>query len=256
MRLYSWNVNGVRAIHKKGFLDWLTREQPDVLCIQETKAHAEDVSDALREPDGYSSVWHSAEKKGYSGVACYFRRDCEPRDVRTIGLHEFDREGRAQILEYDDFFLVNAYYPNSQPERRRLKYKLDFCAALETFCMEKRQMGRNVVICGDFNISHKDIDLARPKANRNNPGFYPEECAAMDAFIEGGHVDVFRHFHPDEPHHYTWWSYRSGARERNVGWRLDYHCVNEEFMPRVGAAAIHAKVMGSDHCPVSLALRN
>ncbi len=250
-RLISWNVNGIRAAGRNGFLEWLDREKPDVVCVQEIKANPEDVPQELREPKGYASVWQPAKKKGYSGVATYFRVKSEPLAVATMGIGEFDDEGRVQLVEYKDFTVVNAYYPNAQAERARLEYKLGFCKAMLKLCNKLRKAGTNLVICGDYNIAHKEIDLARPKDNRNSPGFYPEECACMDEFVQAGYVDTFRHFTPD-PGHYTWWSYRSRAREKNIGWRIDYHCVNAEFLPKVKSAHIHADIMGSDHCPVSI----
>lgn len=254
LTLVSWNVNGVRAAGRNGFLQWLDAMQPDIVCLQETKAHMGDVEPVLREPKGYSSVWQSAVKKGYSGVATYFKSKLAPLSVKPMGIKEFDDEGRVQLVEFNDFVLINAYYPNSQAERARLDYKLRFCAAMLKTCNRLRKAGKNVVVCGDYNIAHKDIDLARPKDNRDSPGFYPEECASMDTFIGAGYVDTFRHFTPD-PNHYTWWSYRSNAREKNVGWRIDYHCVNEEFIPRVKNSAIHSDVHGSDHCPVSITVK-
>ncbi len=255
MRLLSWNVNGVRAIAGKGFLEWLDEASPDVLCIQEIKAHAEAVPPEVRAPKGYGSVWRPAKRPGYSGVAAFFKKGMEPLDVRELGIEEFDLEGRVQILEYAEFHLINAYFPNSQPERARLDYKLRFCKAMLELCEGLRSAGKHVVLCGDYNIAHTEIDLARPKENRDNPGFYPEECASMDAFLHTGYVDVFRKLHPGEPGHYTWWSYRMKAREKNVGWRLDYHCVNEEFAPRVKNAVILSNIMGSDHCPVALQIK-
>lgn len=254
LKLYSWNVNGIRATGRNGFLTWLDEAKPDVLCVQETKAHVGSVEPALREPKGYTSVWHSAERKGYSGTATYFRKGCEPLSVSTLGAERFDVEGRVQALEFKDFTLINAYYPNSQPERARLEYKLDFCETMRQFWGKLRRKGKNVVCCGDFNIAHKDIDLARPNQNRDNPGFYPEECAAMDGFVGAGYVDTFRHF-CQEPGQYTWWSYRFQARAKNIGWRLDYHWVNKEFIDRVASAAIHADVKGADHCPVSITVK-
>lgn len=253
-RLYSWNINGVRAANRKGFPGWLLKEQPDVLCLQETKAAREDLPLALTEPDGYGSVWYSAAKRGYSGTGVYYRRDREPLDIRPMGARPFDREGRVQAIEFPEFTLINAYYPNSQPERRRLDYKLRFCTAMLRLCNRLRRQGRHVVVCGDLNIAHKDIDLARPKQNRDNPGFYPEECARLDRYEKAGYRDTFRHFNKS-PGHYTWWSYRANAREKNIGWRLDYHWVNEEFLERVASSTIHADVMGSDHCPVSIEVR-
>ncbi|MDZ4861103.1 MAG: exodeoxyribonuclease III [Candidatus Hydrogenedentes bacterium] len=252
--LVSWNVNGVRAAGRNGFLQWLDGTGPDVVCLQEVKAQAEDVEQVLREPAGYASVWQSAQKKGYSGTATYYRTGYEPIDVRLLGISEFDDEGRVQVVEFKDFTVINAYYPNAQAERARLAYKVRFCDAMLSLCNALRAKGTNVVICGDYNIAHKEIDLARPKTNRDSPGFYPEECACMDAFVSAGYLDTFRHFTPD-PHHYTWWSYRSGAREKNIGWRIDYHCVNAEFIDRIASAAIHCDVRGSDHCPVSITVK-
>jgi len=252
--LISWNVNGIRAIGRNGFLDWLERVQPDVVCVQETKANVEDVPGELRQPKGYASVFSSAKKKGYSGVATYFKTRYEPLSVKAMGAPEFDDEGRVQMVEYQDFTLVNAYYPNAQAERARIGYKLAFCKAMLKLCNKLRKPGTHVIVCGDYNIAHKEIDLARPKDNRNSPGFYPEECASMDEFVGAGYVDTFRHFNQG-PGQYTWWSYRSRAREKNIGWRIDYHCVNREFLSRVKASAIHAEVMGSDHCPVSITVK-
>ena len=244
----------MRAAGRNGFIQWLEKEQPDVVCLQEIKAYPGDVDPALREPKGYSSVWQPAVKKGYSGVATYFKSKLTPLSVKPMAVEEFDNEGRVQCVEYKDFTLINAYYPNAQAERARIDYKLRFCEAMLKLCNKLRKAGKNVVVCGDYNIAHKDIDLARPKDNRDSPGFYPEECACMDTFVDAGYVDTFRHFNK-EPGQYTWWSYRSNAREKNVGWRIDYHCVNAEFIPRVKRAAIHADVHGSDHCPVSIEVK-
>jgi len=254
MWCYSWNVNGIRAAGKKGFCHWLAAARPDILCVQETKAHREQVEPDLQTPPGYDSVWHSARKRGYSGVAAYFTPEWTPQDVQPLGDAAFDDEGRAQALIYADWVLINAYFPNSQADRKRLDYKLAFFDAISEACRSYRDSGKHVVLCGDYNVSHKDIDLARPDANRDNPGFYPEECAAMDAFLAGGFVDIFRETHPDEPEHYTWWSYRTRARERNIGWRLDYHCIDEALRPQVVQSIILADVPGSDHCPVALEL--
>ncbi len=252
IRILCWNVNGIRAAEKKGFSDWLLKEQPDICCVQETKAHREQVPKKIVEPPGYRTIWHSAEKKGYSGVLSFVKR--EPLAVRTLGIQEFDAEGRVQVLDYKDFSLINAYFPNSQPERARLDYKLAFNRAMLAFCDAERKKGKNIVLCGDYNVAHQPIDLARPKQNEDSPGYYIEEREAMTAFLEAGYVDTFRHFHPDEPDHYSWWSYRARSRERNVGWRIDYFCVNGEFMEKVKSATILPHVMGSDHCPVGLDL--
>lgn len=252
MKLYSWNVNGIRAAEKKGFLDWFYAVDADVVCLQETKAYKEQVSDAVVRNHGYHSYWHSAEKAGYSGVATFCKK--EPLYVQHgLGIERFDREGRVLITEHDDFLLYNIYFPNGQRDAERLRYKLDFYDELLTILNDQVESGVNVVVCGDWNTAHKPIDLARPKDNEKISGFLPEERAQLDTYTEHGFVDTFRLIHP-EPERYSWWTYRFGARERNVGWRIDYFWVNREFANRVADADIHDDVLGSDHCPVSLAL--
>jgi exodeoxyribonuclease-3 len=256
-RIISFNVNGIRAIEKKGFVGWLAEDAPDMLCVQETKAEAGQLSEDLRAPVDrtgapYHTYWVSAKKRGYSGVALFSKT--EPRSVSGLGLAAFDDEGRVLIAEYAAFTLITAYFPNSQDERRRLDYKLAFCAAVRDRCAALARAGRRVVLCGDYNIAHKPIDLAHPEANEESAGYYPEERAFLDAFLASGFVDTFRHFAPDRQNAYTWWSYRGGARARNVGWRLDYHCVDAGLLPFVEASLIRAEVTGSDHCPVELRL--
>ncbi len=250
--ILSWNVNGMRAVLKKGFMEWLDKAQPDVLCVQESRALPDDIGAADREPAGYTSYWMPAVKRGYSGVGAYVRK--EPLSVSNLGKKEFDDEGRAQLLEYKNYTIVNTYFPNSQPERKRIEYKLKFCGAIRRLCNRLVKEDKNVILCGDYNIAHTEIDLARPKENEDSPGYLPEEREAMTKFLKGGYVDTFRHFCP-EPGHYSWWSYRANARAKNIGWRLDYHCVNAEFISRVKDATIHKDVMGSDHCPVGITIR-
>ena len=252
MRILSWNVNGIRAAERKGLLEWIRREQPDILSLQETKAHPEQLSEALREPAGYYAYFAPAERRGYSGLAVYSR--AKPESVRRLGVPRFDSEGRVLILEYPRFVFVSAYFPNSQDGGRRLEYKLEFCDSLLAAIDELVASAGRVVLSGDYNIAHRPIDLARPEENEGNAGYLPEERAWMDRFTGSGYVDTFRAFTP-EPHHYTWWSYRAGARRRNVGWRIDYHCVNEAFLPCVERSLIRPEVQGSDHCPVELVLR-
>jgi exodeoxyribonuclease-3 len=259
MKIVSWNVNGIRAAEKKGFAEWLADEEPDILCLQETKAAPEQLSDGLTKPAAksgaaYKSFWASARKKGYSGTAIYTK--IEPLDVRPLGVTEFDDEGRVLQAFYDDFVVICAYFPNSREGGARLSYKLDFCAAMLERCAALVAEGRDFVLCGDYNIAHRPIDLARPAENEGNAGFLPEERAWMETFAGAGaaHIDTFRHFHPDEPHNYTWWSYRFKAREKNIGWRIDYFCVNRRFLPRVESSVIMPEVTGSDHCPIKLAI--
>jgi exodeoxyribonuclease-3 len=248
-RIYSWNVNGIRAAEKKGFLDWLASGGGDIVCLQETKAHPEQLSPTLTEPEGYHVYWSSASRKGYSGVAIYSKE--EPLSVSRFGIPRFDDEGRVLIAEYPSFTLMTGYFPNSQAEGARLDYKLDFNNAVLEWADAQVAAGKNVVINGDYNVAHKPIDLENPKQNEKNPGYLPEEREWMDRFINSGYVDTFRMFSA-EAKQYSWWSYRMQARDRNIGWRIDYHCVNKGFADRVKAAAIHQDVMGSDHCPVSI----
>lgn len=251
VRLVSWNVNGIRAAAKKGFGNVLADLAPDILAVQETKAHPEQLPKALTAIPGYTPFWHSAEKKGYSGVALYCRR--EPLEIFTgIGTPEFDREGRVITAEYTGFYLVNCYFPNAQHGLKRLDYKLAFDRALQEYAAALAQR-KTVVICGDFNVAHKEIDLANPKSNVQNPGFTPEERAWMDAFIAAGFTDTFRMFNPN-PGQYTWWSYRFNARARNIGWRIDYFCVDTNSRDRVRESVILPEIMGSDHCPILLEL--
>jgi exodeoxyribonuclease-3 len=257
MRILSWNVNGIRAVEKKGFVRWMEAESADIVCIQETKASPEQLSDELREiRDGegrpYFSYWASAQKLGYSGVAIYSRT--EPEAVETLGIDEFDDEGRVLQAEYKDFTLISAYFPNSQDGGKRLDYKLAFCDVIMKLSKKYAKTGRHFILCGDYNIAHTPIDLARPKENEESAGYLPEERAWMDDYTGAGFVDTFRHFHPDEGGHYSWWSYRANARPRNIGWRLDYYCVDPAFLPAVKSSVIRPEVEGSDHCPIELEL--
>ncbi|MCL2557206.1 MAG: exodeoxyribonuclease III [Treponema sp.] len=256
MRIISWNVNGIRAAEKHGFSQWLERESPDALCLNETKAEPAQLPAALALPRAggqeYHGFWACAKKRGYSGVAIFSKK--APLETRYFGIPEFDDEGRVAIAEFEAFTLIAAYFPNSQDGGKRLDYKLAFCGAMLKFCDDLAARGRHFVLCGDYNIAHRPIDLARPKQNENSPGYFPEERAWMSEFLDAGHVDTFRHFNPELKDSYTWWSYRSEARERNVGWRIDYHCVDAAFLPKVKSSLIRPDVHGSDHCPVEITL--
>jgi len=252
MNIGSWNVNGIRAVQKKGFTDWLKSSNFDILAIQETKAHPDQLDEALVSIDGYHSAFMSAEKKGYSGTAIYSKE--KPLSVEPLGNSQFDSEGRVLIAKFERFTIVNCYFPNSQEEGKRINYKIDFCNAVLAKCTEMVNDGEHVIICGDYNIAHKPIDLARPKQNEGNPGYLPAERDWMNTFINAGWVDTFRLF-TNEPDHYSWWSYRFGAREKNIGWRIDYHCVNAAFVDQIIDAKIHADIEGSDHCPVSIQIK-
>jgi exodeoxyribonuclease-3 len=252
MKLYSWNVNGIRAAEKKGFLDWLQKTQPDIICVQETKAAVDQLSNSILKDHGYHAYFHSAERRGYSGVATFCKT--EPLFVQEgLGINRFDSEGRVLITEHQSFLLYNIYFPNGQKNDERLQYKLDFYDKLLPIINEQVESGINVVVTGDWNTAHHPIDLARPKDNIKNSGFTPIEREKLDIYVENGWVDTFRIFHP-EPERYTWWTYRFGARDRNIGWRIDYFFINSGFSEKVVNAEIHEEVMGSDHCPISLTL--
>ena len=252
MKLISWNVNGVRAVVKKGFLDWLDQAQPDILCLQETKAHVDQLAAEILTDHGYHTYWHSGERRGYSGVATFCKE--EPLYVQEgLGIERYDAEGRVLVTEHENFLLYNIYFPNGQKDDERLQYKLDFYDDLLPIINEQVESGNNVVVTGDWNTAHHPIDLARPKQNVNTSGFMPIEREKLDMYVENGWIDTFRLFH-QEGERYSWWTYRFGARERNVGWRIDYFFVNEGFVDNVEDADIHDEVVGSDHCPVSLEL--
>jgi exodeoxyribonuclease-3 len=252
MRLCSWNVNGIRAVWKKGFRDFLDAEKPDILCVQETKIHADQLTDELRAPAGYRSYWNAAERRGYSGVATYLRS--EPRRVAIeFGSPVLDAEGRIVHTEHDDFHLLNVYFPNGKMGPDRLAHKLRFYDAFLRLIEALRRRGKGVVICGDVNTAHTEIDLARPRENEKTSGFLPEERAWVSRLVARGYHDTFRLF-TSEPGHYTWWDMKSGARQRNIGWRIDYFFVSDELRRRVKAAGIRPDVLGSDHCPVTLTL--
>ncbi len=252
MKLLCWNVNGIRAVKNKGFLEWLHKESPDVLCLQETKAHPEQLDKDLLEPEGYHPYWNSPERKGYGGVAT-FSRDKPLRAQYDLGAVNLDLEGRVIITEHPGFILFNIYFPNGKLGEERLKYKLDFYEAFLQYVDSLKAKGEKLVICGDVNTAHNEIDLARPKANAKVSGFLPVERAWIDKFIAHGFVDAFRHFNK-EPDQYTWWDLKTGARARNIGWRLDYFFVSENLLPSVTRVFIMSGVMGSDHCPVGLIL--
>ena len=249
IKLISWNVNGIRSILEKGFLSLIAQENPDILCLQEVRAHPEEVQLDLSE---YHSYWNAAPKKGYSGIATFTK--LKPHTVtKGMGILEHDGEGRILALEYDDFFLVNVYTPNSKRDLSRLAYRQvwdkDFLAYVKT--LEKK---KPVVFCGDLNVAHKEIDLTHPQSNRHNHGFTDEERTGFDRIVKAGFIDTFREFFEDGGH-YTWWSQMNNCRKRNIGWRIDYFCISKSLRPRLGDASILPHVIGSDHCPVEITLR-
>ncbi len=249
LRLVSWNVNGLRAVYKKGFMESLAEMAPDVIGLQEIKAMVEQLPATLQDLPGYHSYFFSAERKGYSGVATYSREKAL-QVIRGIGDPRFDSEGRVLTLEFASYYFVNCYFPNSKGDLSRLDFKHDFNVLVQKFA-EELAATKSVVVCGDFNVAHKEIDLANPAQNRKNAGFTPEECAWMDSFTEAGWIDSFR-LKNKEPEQYSWWSYRTRARDRNIGWRIDYHCVDGKSLEKIVDVDIYQHIHGSDHCPVVL----
>ncbi len=248
-RFISWNVNGLRAALKKGFLDTLHELDADIFALQEIKAMPDQLPDEVKHIPGYHAYFYPARKKGYSGTAVFSRT--EPRDVvYGLGKEEFDSEGRVLTLEFADFYFINIYFPNAQHGLKRIDFKQDFNNEVLRY-MDRLAKKKSVVLCGDLNVAHKEIDLANPKANVKNPGFSPRERAWMDEVVQAGYVDTFRLFN-QEPEQYSWWSYRFNARVKNIGWRIDYFVVDPGSRDRVQGAAIHDDILGSDHCPVSI----
>ncbi|OLS32872.1 MAG: Exodeoxyribonuclease [Candidatus Heimdallarchaeota archaeon AB_125] len=278
INLISWNVNGIRAVSKKEiseglkfnqilqkeelvklkFNEWLHQISPDALCLQETKAHPEQLTAALLSPQGYVSNWSSAEKKGYSGVVTYSK--VKPLRVNTnLTVERLNKEGRLMETEFDEFVLLNVYFPNGKMSPERLKYKMDFYKVFLEHVIDLRNQGKSVVICGDVNTAHTEIDLTHPKANEDTSGFLPKERKWIDQLISSGFVDTFRYFNK-KPENYTWWSMRNiakgmTARERNVGWRIDYFFVSEDLIEKVTESSMLSDVIGSDHCPIILKLK-
>ena len=253
VRILSWNVNGIRAAYKKGILNWFSKEQPDILCIQETKAMKEQLPQDLLNVNGYTSYFSSAERKGYSGTATYTK--VNPVKVANgIGIKKFDSEGRFLITEFDEFILFNIYFPNGKAKKERLQYKMDFYEAFLKHLKKLLKQDKKIVICGDVNTAHKEIDLARPKANEKISGFLPEERKWIDKLLETGFTDTFRKFN-QKPEQYTWWDMMTRARDRNVGWRIDYFFISDNLNDNLKNAIILPEVMGSDHCPVGIELK-
>ncbi len=263
MKLISWNVNGMRAIGKKGFPEWFKKTNADIISLQEVKSHREQCDPETVNYKGYECFWFGAKKPGYSGTACWSRE--KPIRVQNgLGIEKFDDEGRVLQLEFEKFILLNCYFPNSQDGGARLPFKIEFCKAIQKFCDNARREKKEVIVCGDYNIAHQEIDLARPKSNNESPGFLPEERAWMTSFVKSGMVDLFREKFPAgdpqlslaqyKANQYTWWSYRANARANNVGWRIDYHTVSPGLRGKAVKVWHDVKVVGSDHCPVGLEL--
>jgi len=252
MKIVTWNVNGVRAALKKGALDWAWKRSPDILCLQEVKARPDQLADEQVRSLPYPYIWNPAQRAGYSGVATFFKE--QPLDAQTgMGEPRFDAEGRVISTLHPDFRLFNIYFPNGQRGHERVQYKLDFYAYLLNLCDELHKKGEGIIITGDFNTAHMPIDLRNPKSNEKTSGFLPEEREWVQKFLDHGFVDIYRRLYPERVQ-YTWWTYISNARERGVGWRIDYFLVSENLIPRVKDVIIHENVLGSDHCPVELVI--
>jgi exodeoxyribonuclease III len=250
MKILSWNVNGIRAVYKKGFLDWFISEKSDMVCVQETKAGLVQFPDDIRRIRGYDVYAASAERKGYSGAAVWAK--IKPESVSmSLGNKRFDSEGRLIQLEFKNFSLFNVYFPNGGASEERLRFKLEFYERFLEFVTNFKKKKKNLIICGDINTAHKEIDLARPKENEESSGFLPIERKWIDKLIASGFIDTFRLFN-EKGENYSWWDYKTAARDRNVGWRIDYFFVSEPLRKKVKRAFIQKNVLGSDHCPVGI----
>ncbi|WBW97834.1 exodeoxyribonuclease III [Oceanirhabdus sp. W0125-5] len=250
MKLISWNVNGIRACVKKGFLDFFNEIDADIFCIQESKLQEGQIDLEL---EGYHQYWNYAVKKGYSGTAIFTKK--EPISVAYgIDIEEHDQEGRVITLEFEDFYVVTVYTPNSKRELERLEYRMSWEDDFRAYLKQLERV-KPVIMCGDLNVAHKEIDLKNPKTNRRNAGFTDEEREKMTLLLNDGFIDTFRYFYPDKEHMYSWWSYMRKARENNTGWRIDYFCASEALKDRLVSADIHTEILGSDHCPVELVIK-
>lgn len=252
MKIYSWNINGLRSSHKNGFLEWFYNESPDILGLQEVKSATESLPEEIRNPKGYHSFFHPAKKGGYSGVAVYSKE--EPDEV-VVGLGEekFDDEGRVLTCYFREFVFITAYFPNSG-RQGRLEFKLSFNDSFLAHVEKIKKSGLPVVFCGDLNVAHEEIDLARPKENNGRAGFHPDERAWVDEVVSAGYIDTYRYFYPEKKDAYTYWDQITRARDRNVGWRIDYFFISRNLLPKLKGANILSNVYGSDHCPVSISL--
>ena len=250
MKFISWNVNGIRACMTKGFMDFFKEVDADIFCLQETKLQAGQIEMDL---EGYHQYWNYAEKKGYSGTAIFTKK--EPISVAYgIGIEEHDKEGRVITLEFDDFYFITVYTPNSQTELARLDYRMTWEDDFKKY-LKKLEEKKPVIFCGDLNVAHKEIDLKNPKTNRKNAGFTDEERAKFTELVNDGFIDTFRYFYPEMEGIYSWWSYRFKAREKNAGWRIDYFLTSASMKERLVSAKIHTEILGSDHCPVELVIK-
>ncbi|MDH5400923.1 MAG: exodeoxyribonuclease III [Candidatus Heimdallarchaeota archaeon] len=262
-KLFSWNVNGIRATLKTNqFQQFTDSHDFNILCLQETKISADKLTTELKYPENHYTTWAHATKSGYSGVANYYKKPLQPKETSiSIGKDEFDNEGRVIIAKFNEFTLLNVYFPNGKQSSERLDYKMRFYDHFSNFCKQLQQKGEKIVICGDVNTAHSEIDLSNPKSNAKNSGFLPIEREWLTKFLKSGYTDTLRHFNPDTPELYTWWAVRAQKvdgktpRERNIGWRIDYFIISNDLLPNLRSANIHPDVMGSDHCPISIELQ-
>jgi len=254
MKLLSWNVNGLRAVHKKGAFDAIFQTDPDIICLQETKAHPDQLPDEVRSPAGYNAYFdHSKVKKGYSGVAIFSK--IKPEKIEYgIGIPKFDEEGRTLVAYYKDFVLLNIYFPNGGGSEERLAFKMEYYDEFLKFIDKLKKKGKEIIFCGDVNTAHQEIDLFHPKENEKYTGFLPMERKWIDKLISHGYIDTFRNFHPEKIQ-YSWWDMKTFARDRNIGWRIDYFFVSETLKEKIKKAEILDNIMGSDHCPILLELK-
>ena len=256
MNIICWNVNGIRANVKKGGFDWLIQQNPDFFCLQETKAHPDQLEEGIRNPIGYHSYFdHSKLRKGYSGVAIYAKEKPEKVEYSIGGTEDLDKEGRFIALFYKEFVLINCYFPNGGGGPERLDYKMRFYDQFLNYINKQRKAGYEVIFCGDVNTAHTEIDLARPKENEKNTGFLPQEREWIDQVIQAGYIDVYRYQNPTKIGAYTWWDMKTFARERNVGWRIDYFFVSPGLLKKIEKTKIYSAIIGSDHCPIELTLK-
>lgn len=255
LSLFSWNVNGIRAAYRRGFLSWLSEVRPDILCLQETRVKLSQLNDSLAKPLNYYVYWNSAEKKGYGGTALFSRK--KPIAVKYgFGNKTLDKEGRTIVAEFPNFTLINCYFPNGNRNHERLLFKLQFYEDFLTKCKKLRDKGHKIIFCGDLNTAHREIDLAKPKNNKNKSGFLPPERKWISKVIKNGYIDAFRHIYPFSSGQYTWWSYRKNSRKQNMGWRFDYFFVDKEEINRVTDASIFPEVVCSDHCPIKIQIES
>jgi exodeoxyribonuclease-3 len=253
MKITTWNINGIRAAAGKNAFEWLRDTPSDIVCLQEIKAKEEQINSTIFESMGYSCFWNPAERPGYSGTGTLYKIK-PPTTSFGMGIEKFDCEGRIIQSSLPNFELFNIYFPNGGEELKRVPYKLDFFDNLLNYCKKLRASGKEIIITGDFNIAHKEIDLKNPKANQKNTGFLPEEREWVDKYLDAGYIDIFRKLYPEDIK-YTWWTYRFNARQNNVGWRIDYFLISDGLLQQIKDVEIHSEIMGSDHCPVTLVIK-